>query len=202
MNIINKFSTPISYWFAAHRRLMCALLICVSASAAIAAEPANYTIFRNKSALQLVKRSDGGKEGHFAEFQGRVRISGKLSITFDRDPEEDRPQDTVGEAFFLPDARSQVKLPEAIGKFYPAKIEKIGLDKKPLDLLLPLVGAQKTDLILSGEMANYEIPAEITITNFTAWVDCDHRGYSAKVETIHQARRTSKSHNKKHLIGC
>jgi hypothetical protein len=202
MNIFSKFSTSISYWFAANRWLMCALLISTNAGAAIAAEPKNYTIFRNKSSLQLVKRSDGGKEGYFAEFQGRVRISGKLAIAFDRDPKEDGPQDTVGEAFFLPDARSRVKLPEAIGKFHPAKIEKIALDKKPLDLLLPLVGAQKTDLILSGKMPNYEIPAEITISKFTAWVDCDHRGYSAKVETIHQTRRTFTSQNKKHLTGC
>ncbi|MDC8770536.1 hypothetical protein [Roseateles albus] len=167
---------------------------------AVKADRSEYSV--GNSPLKLVNRSDGGEEGYFARFVGTVRLTGTLVVEFDRLPDMTENRDTEGEAFFLPDESSRLELPAAIGTFYPRPINFISLDKKPRALLLPLLGRGKTDGLLNGSMARYELPAEITIKSFTSWVECDHRGYTAEVASIKPLRPDLVAGINPSLIGC
>lgn len=174
--------------------------IALTLPTAVNADRSEYSV--GNSPLKLVSRSDGGKEGYFARFVGSVRLTGTLVVEFDRLPDMTEDRDTEGEAFFLPDETSLLKLPAAIGTFYPRPINFISLDKKPRVLLLPLVGRGKTDDILNGSMARYELPAALTIKSFSSWVECDHRSYTAEVASIKPLRPDLVAGAKPSLIGC
>lgn len=154
------------------------------------------------SGLRLAERSDGGNKGHFATFKGRITLTGTLAIAFDRSPEMTDAQDTEGAAYFLPDKSSRSSLPHAVGNFYPREVDKIELDKKPAELLSMFLGSKKTMQVLRGNMPRYEFPAEITITEFTAWIECDHRGYSAVVAKIRSPKPVMLSKSEGGLLGC
>ena len=152
--------------------------------------------------LRLQMRSDGGEEGHFAKFAGKVRLTGTLVVEFDRLPNQTEERDTEGQAFFIPDDPSRRKLPAAIGSFYPRPVDSISLDKKPRDLLFPLVGTRKTADLLNGTMPRYELPAALMIKSFSSWVECDHRSYTAEVVSIELLRPTVTAATKSTLFGC
>ena len=179
--------------------LFAALL--VSAGWSQAADVSEYTA--GNSALKLAKRSDGGADGYFATFTGKLRLSGKLVIEFDRlESDTSSNRDTEGAAFFVPDAQGRADLPRAVGTFYPKEVSTIGLDKKPAELLPHVVGAQKTKAILRGTKPRYELPATLTIKSFSAWVECDHRGYSAEVLSIERVQATVVALSKPQFLGC
>jgi hypothetical protein len=152
--------------------------------------------------LKLVSRSDGGKDGYFARFVGTVRLTGTLVVEFDRLPDIADDRDTEGEAFFVPDDSSRRKLPAAVGSFYPRPVTSIALDKKPRVLLLPLLGRKRSEALLNGGMARYELPAALTIKSFSSWVECDHRSYTAEVASIKSVSPEVIAEAKPSLIGC
>ncbi|OYU28324.1 MAG: hypothetical protein CFE41_06135 [Burkholderiales bacterium PBB2] len=166
----------------------------------VKADRSEYSV--GNSPLKLVSRSDGGQEGHFAKFVGTVRLSGTLVVEFDRLPDMTEDRDTEGQAFFLPDETSRLKLPVAVGAFYPRPITSISLDKKPRALLLPLLGQGKTEGLLKGRMPRYELPATLTIKSFSSWVECDHRSYTAEIASIKPLRPDLVAGAKSSLIGC
>ncbi len=153
---------------------------------------------------RLIARSDGGRNGSFAKFKGRVTLSGVLAIGFDRSPEgkSTDEQDTEGDAVFFPDEQSRSKLPYAVGNYYPGEVEKIFLYNKPSSLLPGIVGANRSTEILHGNMPRYDIQAEITIFEFTSWVECDHRGYSAKVVNARSPNGNPVANSDGGIIGC
>lgn len=154
------------------------------------------------SSLKLVSRSDGGEEGHFARFVGTVRVTGALVVEFDRIPDITGERDMEGAAFFMPDYSSRQKLPAAVGVFYPLPVISIALDKKPRVLLLPLLGRVRTDELLNGSQARYELQAALTIKSFSSLVECDHRSYRAEVASIMLLRPEILSKAKPSHIGC
>jgi len=184
-----------------HRTLLL-LLSFISAALPALAEPVRSEYSTGASSLRLVSRSDGGKDGYFARFVGKVRLTGTLVVEFDRLPDMPEDRDTEGEAFFLPDQPSRDRLPAAVGSFYPRAVNSISLDRKPRQLLLPLLGRKRADSVLNGSMARYELPAALTIKSFSSWVECDHRSYTAEVVSVESLQPEFLVGAKPLLIGC
>lgn len=175
-------------------------LLAVSALAVAGGARSEYT--SGSSTLKLKKRSDGGENGHFATFVGKVRIAGTLVVEFDRLPHVTDERDTSGAAFFLPNESSRQKLPAAVGSFYPRPVQSISLNKKPRELLMPIIGTRRTSDLLNGTMPRYELPAVLTIKSFSSWVECDHRIYTAEVLSIEPIRPLVTAAARATLIGC
>ena len=180
------------------------LLFTVSVPTLAESERSEYSHFsRGSPALKLKERDDGGGSGrYFADFVGKVRLTGTLVVEFLREPGWTSEEDTAGEAFFLPDNRSRKKLPTAIGSFYPWPVDSIALDKKPYDLLLPLGGELSATDILHGTMQRYEIPAALIIKSFSTEVVCGHRIYVADVFSIAPLKPVVLTAAEASLIGC
>lgn len=127
---------------------------------------------------------------------------GRLSLSFERRPDAGSDGDTEEAAFFLPDEQSRRKLPEAIGTFYPRKVDTIELDRTPSQLLPSLIGVAQSRMILSSTEPRFEVPAEIVINSFSTSVECDHRSYSAQLVTARALAPKLASVSTASRIGC
>jgi hypothetical protein len=166
------------------------------------ADEATTHYSKGSAALVRQESADGSTDGNDARFVGRVRLEGKLVVEFERLPNQQNPEDTVGEAFFVPDARSRKQLPAAIGRYYPRPVDFIALDKKPGELLTQLVGRPQTEQILQGRMPRYEVPATLTIQSFSSWIACDRRGYTAEVASIAGTRPHAVAEQEAQFLSC
>lgn len=152
--------------------------------------------------LRLVERSDSFDKGSFAVWTGRLLLTGKLIVEFDRVPMGDTEQDTEGVAFFEPDEHSRQKLPRAIGPFYPLPPKVVWIEAVPREVLPQLIGEEKAGLVLQGTAPRFEIPVRIVITRFRTDVECDHRSYGVTYESISALRQEVFAIGEAKDIGC
>ena len=153
--------------------------------AASAGEEAPVSVFtRADPALRLVERSDSYAQGSYAVWSGRLALTGKLVIEFDRAQQRGAETDNVGVAFFEPDRQSRKRLPHAIGKYYPRPATVLWLSGTPEGLLQSLVGKLEAHAVLFGNATRFELPVQVVMQSLRTDVECDHRRYSIEVESI------------------
>jgi hypothetical protein len=155
-----------------------ALVLALALSPALADEHPPVTKFSKASKeLKLVERSDSYEKGSFARWKGRLTLTGKLILEFDRAPPEEPEHQNAGVAIFEPDAASRKKLPAATN-YYELPVKEVYLARSPLEVLPALVGRQKAMNIVLSKTPHYEMPVSIVLTEFSTSVECDHRSYS------------------------
>lgn len=143
---------------------------------------------RGDPALRLVESDETGINSHTAIWKGRLVLTGKLVIEFDREPDSAEQTDPEGTAYFEPDAQSRAKLPVATS-FYPAPATSLWLHHTPRELLQPRIGKQAFRTISAGKHPRYEYPAKVEIKSYATSVECDQRSYSIEIVKMDLLRR-------------
>lgn len=133
---------------------------------AIAGEPLVFSPY--SKSIQFV-----GENSPFdAQFKGEVKVTGVLSVDFERN-----------EAYFFPNEQSLKRLPNVIQGSHPKNAEAIfiGNGKKLLNRVL----SKNTILeLLVSRQPTFESAAVVTIKNLRTQVVCDTREYDAELVSI------------------
>ena len=100
-----------------------------------------------------------------------------LSVSFDRSthPEPKKANDLIM-VTFTPDKESVALLPHATGS-YKASIEDLVVSGDPGKILKGLIGNKQAQTVLHGTAIRYQWPVTLTITEFSASIECDRRSY-------------------------
>jgi hypothetical protein len=159
------------------------IALCIAATCHAQNQPRQILFSQGDPALHLTESDETGAKGYSAVWKGRLVLTGKLVVEFDRAPESTEQTDTEGAAYFEPDERSRGRLPVATS-FYPAPATVLWLPSTPRRLLEPLIGKKAFRNVAAGTSARYEYPAEVHIKSYSTSIDCDHRSYSIEIVRI------------------
>ena len=149
-------------------------VLCVTASVAAADE---FTTDK-ASPLKLARSARG--EDTVVRFTGTVRISGRFLAAwegFDQKPRYLR-------VTFRPDGVAAGLLPRAAGA---GAIQELMLTNNEQAATM-LLGAEAAGKLLAKELASAEGDAMVTIGDYHAVVDCDHRWYMARLVAVAASR--------------
>jgi hypothetical protein len=185
------------------KTLIVVLVAVFSASASLAADdsPPLTKFSRHDPALRLVERSDSYEKGSYASWKGRVRLTGKLVLEFERNTEGTDEVDLHGVAAFEPDEVSRRKLPAALNN-HALPVNTVRLQKTAVEVLEPLIGAVATKRLIAAPHGRFEYPAEVTLVEFHTSLECDHRSYWIKVSEVRLRRAEMVASSDTRNLGC
>lgn len=174
--------------------------------AAVAADAPPRTVFtRWDPALKLVERSDSYEKGSMARWRGRITLTGRLVVEFDRVPDGELPPDVEpdrdGVAHFEPDALSLARLPTAT-RFYDLAPKVIWVGETGRAALVPLIGQAAFDRLQAARESWYEFPVSLTLTELVTSVECDHRDFTATVREVRLLKAPMVALNKPWSVTC
>ncbi len=176
--------------------------LCCANSGLEAAEKPPVTKFTAAdAALRHVERSDSYDKGSFAKWVGKLSLTGKLVIEFDRGPPEETEADTAGIAVFEPDTKSRARLPAA-RNYYAAPVTAVWLGQSPIEILPTLLGKERALQVIRGKSPRYEFVVSIDLKAFSTSVECDHRSYSIEYSAIRLAQPTMVAATEAKNLGC
>ena len=171
-------------------------------SPAVAADRPPLAVFTPADrALRLVERSDNYEKGSYAKWSGKLSLTGKLVVEFDRGPPEEQEADTAGIAVFEPDAKSRTRLPAA-QNYYPLPVTTVWLQKTPIEVLPGLIGRERAHKIIRSKVPRYELAVIVHLTSFTTSVECDHRSYSLEYAGISLVQPQVVASTEAKNLGC
>lgn len=76
------------------------------------------------------------------------------------------------------------------------------LEATPIEVLLPLVGPERTAKIIHGDAARYELPVRVIVKQYRTNVECDHRSYGIAFESIALLKEEVLAGGEAKDIGC
>jgi hypothetical protein len=150
---------------------------------------------------------DNSPESHYVTtFRGKVSLTGRLVIEFERSCEDgirrSNFKDEVRVVYFEPDARSLMKLPRAVGDYYPKEPYYFGTDLDVFKTLLKLTGLSRAQRIMESCDPRFEYRTQIVIGQLLTSVQCDHRVFDAAVISFKALRRTEIASAESKWLGC
>ena len=111
-------------------------------------------------------------------WEGKLPVAGTLVVRFDRSthPKPKNASDLI-EVTFTPDETSTTMFPRPTGS-YQAPIADLYMSGDPQIMLRGLLGKKEADAVLHGSAIRYEWPVTLTVIEFRASIECDHRIYA------------------------
>jgi hypothetical protein len=174
-------------------RLALAAIVVPLSLAALGPSPAladddPSTFSKADERLHPAQPAKGDQFSH--RWQGDLPVQGNLVVRFDRSVHlEPKNASDLIEVTFTPDDASISMLPQATGS-YARKIEDLYVSGDPEKILIDLIGVAEAKSVLHGSGIRYEWPVSLTIKEFEASIECDHRTYAM----THAAMRIDKEH--------